>query len=244
VALRIDEGRRLGLVTVGLLLAAWYLIPTLLGWLASAVSGSATIASVVRTVGLVSLPFLFVWYQKRGRQRKEETGVIRLSPALSSTIMSHWGTMIEELAASVQSFYTDIEEAIQRRSVPGLQVSRAVSREGGLVSANREYLQVRRNEYVFHICGAPFANGFFVSYWLGEHQGFWRSLISSFPMADLLFAGLLRPLTYYRIDTANMFLSLVHTAVLEVVDDMMEAKGVRKLSEADRKPIKTEFFGQ
>jgi hypothetical protein len=243
MALRIDERRRFGLVTVMLLLAAWYLIPTLLAWLASAVSGSATVASAVRIVGLISLPILFVWYQRRGRQREEESGVVRLSPALSSTIMSHWGTMIEELSASVQTFYTDIEEAIQRRSVPDLQVSRAVSREGGPLSANREYLQVRRNEYVFHICGAPFANGFFVSYWLGEYQGFWRSLIASFPMADLLFAGLLRPLTYYRIDTANMFLSLVHTAVLEVVDGMIEAKGVRKLSEADRKPIKTELLG-
>ena len=50
------------------------------------------------------------------------------------------------------------------------------------------------------------------------------------------------PDTYYRVDTTSMFLTSVHSAVLEVLDQMMEAKGIRKLSEDARKPIDRDFF--
>ena len=42
--------------------------------------------------------------------------------------------------------------------------------EGGLLSAKRLYLRVIRKEHVFDICGAPFGNGFFFSWWLGESR--------------------------------------------------------------------------
>jgi hypothetical protein len=55
--------------------------------------------------------------------------------------------------------------------------------------------------------------------------------------------GIIRPLvfpprpTFYRIDTANMFYTAVHGAVVDAVDQLTTAKGVRALSVDDRKPI-------
>lgn len=55
--------------------------------------------------------------------------------------------------------------------------------------------------------------------------------------------GVIRPLffpprlTYYRIDTAEMFYQSVHQAVLEVIDGMSTQQGLRLLSESERKPI-------
>src|SRR5262249_32254698 len=41
-------------------------------------------------------------------------------------------------------------------------------KEGGPLSASREYLRVTRQGLVFDICGAPFGTGFFVSLWYGR----------------------------------------------------------------------------
>ncbi len=155
--------------------------------------------------------------------------------AAAPLIISHWYRLIEGLQTSPKDFYASVEHAIVRRQVPDAKSSRVDWREGGLLSAKREYLRVQRREYIFDICGAPFGTGFFVSWWLGEPQGCFQAL----PIVGPFFA---RRATYYRIDTALMFQSAVHDAVLEVVDELTSAKGLRALSELERKPILREFF--
>lgn len=48
-------------------------------------------------------------------------------------------------------------------------------------------------------------------------------------------------LTYYRVDTAQMFYQAVHRAVLEVIDGLSSEQGLRLLSESERKPIMPGF---
>jgi hypothetical protein len=50
------------------------------------------------------------------------------------------------------------------------------------------------------------------------------------------------PTTYYKIDTTLMFQESVHRAVVEVIDQMTQAKGLRALSESERKPILRNIF--
>ena len=55
--------------------------------------------------------------------------------------------------------------------------------------------------------------------------------------------GIIRPVffpprpTFYRMDTANMFYTAVQNAVMEAVDQLTTAKGVRGLTDDERKPI-------
>lgn len=51
-------------------------------------------------------------------------------------------------------------------------------------------------------------------------------------------------MTSFRHDTALMFQESVRAAVLEVVDGITKAKGLRALSELERKPILTSFFNR
>lgn len=44
-------------------------------------------------------------------------------------------------------------------------------------------------------------------------------------------------MTYYSLDTAQMFQAAVHVAVLEVVDGITKATGSRSLTELERKPL-------
>lgn len=157
-------------------------------------------------------------------------------------VFSHWNTMIEGLDASPKAFFEALEKAIEKRSVPNTKHSRVDYKEAGILSAKREYLRIRRKDHAFDICGAPFGNGFFVSWWLGEvPSGIW-ALISMIPFLGWIAERLFKPQTYYQVDTMMMFQSLIHAAALEVIDDMTKAKGLRALSEAERKPQMRDFF--
>lgn len=161
-----------------------------------------------------------------------------------SLILSHWLNLIEGLNDSPQQFYTSLEQAIQKRGVPNLKISRVDYKEGGFFSAKREYCRIQRGKLIFDVCAAPYGNSFFVSWWLGESTSIFWTLILFVPFFGEVFVRTFKPMTYFRHDTALMFQESVRAAVLEVVDGITKAKGLRALSELERKPILTSFFNR
>jgi hypothetical protein len=167
---------------------------------------------------------------------------------MSSTteVISHWSTLIEGFQFSPQMFYDMVGQAIARRCMPYTTVSRVQFREGNFLSAKRDYLWVKyaKEDFYFAICGGQFGTGFFVSYWqLQPPDGCIVQLFSPFPILSAVARALVRPWTYYRVDTVTMFNTAVHQAVLEVVDTITSsAQGVRRLLESERKPVLKEFF--
>jgi hypothetical protein len=214
-----------------------------------------------------------------------------------ANVISHWHHPIENFQASTMEFYAAVETALQPRQIPDYTVSRIDWREGGVLTARREYLRIKRGKLAFDICAAPFGTGFFFSWWLAElptaHALLWSILIFfaafmifgicvtvlgfmglfwgvavsvgvfwllgyllregqfgtdaedvvlAIPFFGGLYEKLFQPSTYYRADTTAMFQSVVHTAVLEVIDQLMSAKGARPLTELERKPIMREFY--
>lgn len=79
------------------------------------------------------------------------------------SIISHWHHLMEGLKDSPKHFYAGLSLAIKAREIPDIKATSTDYREGGLLSAKREYFRVLRKEYVFDICAAPFGNSFFVS---------------------------------------------------------------------------------
>jgi len=168
-----------------------------------------------------------------------------MAKATPTLIFSHWYNSIENFHTSPKQFYGQVEDAVAKRQVPDVKLFRVDWREGGILSAKREYLRVRRKKLVFDICGAPFGTGFFVSWWLGELPSGFLAFLVGIPFIGVFFAWLItrfiRPETYYKLDTANMFQQAIHASVLQVVDEVTSAKGLRALSELERKPILREF---
>ena len=80
--------------------------------------------------------------------------------------------------------------------------------------------------------------GLFIS----QDEGDFHLYLLVIPVLGPLWQRFFRPPTYYEMDTALMFQESVHRAVLEVVDSMTTAKGLRALSELERKPIMRDFF--
>src|SRR5262249_31017808 len=59
----------------------------------------------------------------------------------------------------------------------------------------------------------------------------YEDTVLAIPLIGFLYARIFAPATYYKIDTALMFQQTVHNAVLEVLDQMTSAKGIRAISE-------------
>jgi len=200
-------------------------------------------------------------------------GLLKPKGGVDSAI-GHWSQLLEGLQASPQEFYAAVEAALKKREIPDCRVSRVDWREGGLVSAKREYLRAERGDHLIDICGAPFGNAFFASSWLCVPPpnllnpvmivlvglGLAGYLVTNLSMlAGLLLVldimvvfgvfvfGILRPLyfpprlTYYRMDTAEMFYRAVSEAVGGVVNSLCSAQGIRGLSEDQCKPIMRGF---
>lgn len=162
----------------------------------------------------------------------------------SIEVLSHWYQLLDGLQQSPQEFYGALEEAISRRSIPDATTVRIEHPEGGMFSGKREYLRVSRREHKFDICAAPFGAGFFVSWWLFSEPGCVSGCLMAVPGLNIAFATLVKRVTYWSLDSALMFQSAVHTAVLEVIDGLTSVQGVRALSELDRKPILREFYAR
>lgn len=250
-------------------------------------------------------------------------------PKAPSTIISHWNQLFENFNYSTNDYYQKIEEALQQRQIPDIQVSCVNWPEGGIFSAKRQYLRVRRERLVFDICGAPFGTGYFVSWWLGSlrkanifvviatlivlfilgsiglsllqvvvtgglselmeyanrrrainpEEGLSQALlllsvpglvwlvgfplmlfliflfiranpmgiedtIIEIPYIGHLYERMFRPTTYYKIDTAMMFQSAVHAAVMQAIDEITAANGLKALSPEQRKPVMKEFYSR
>ncbi|MBS1683185.1 MAG: hypothetical protein JSS76_00410 [Bacteroidetes bacterium] len=141
-----------------------------------------------------------------------------------------WGHSFDNLQFSSEDFYKSVEEAVKKREVPEVRFSRVNYSEGGIMSANREYLHIVRHELIFDICAAPFGTGFFVSVWSVDKPDFFTKL---FRKIEALAPWVERK-TYYQIDTIAMYRGAVHDSVMDAIDQMTNAKGVRKLTELER----------
>jgi hypothetical protein len=76
-----------------------------------------------------------------------------------------------------------------------------------------------------------------------RNQGYsLEDLILTFPLIGGLYKLFFLGDTYFKTDTALMFQESVRRAVLDVLDQITEAKGMRVLSETERKPILNSLF--
>lgn len=158
------------------------------------------------------------------------------------TIGSHWHHLVQGLQTSVEDFYESVDKLIGARKVPDVKVWVENYHEGGIITAKRLYLLVGRKDHVFYICAAPFGNGFFISWWLGEKLSEFVMIVNNIPWIGPPLIRMFHPETFYTIDTALMFQDSIHSAVIEVLDERMKGQGLRLLSELERKPIMRELF--
>lgn len=157
--------------------------------------------------------------------------VIRSARRKLKLVHSHWHHYMETVPFSPQEFYEAVEDAIENEEIPMVQLSRISYPQGGIFSADRIYLRVKCREYVFDICAAPFAKGFFISWWMGEIPDAARDFFANMPWIGIFFQK--RQKTFFELDNEALFKESVSHTVKKVYEALTENKGLRKLTDAE-----------
>ena len=155
---------------------------------------------------------------------------------------SKWNTLIDDFNFSSEDFYKLLKEELASNEINGIVTKFVFLKEGGAFSSRRTYLRLTWKSYHYDICAAPFGKGFFISWWLLYKNSIGQIIVSKIPFVGGWLARKLYPVTYYKIDTASMFMSYAQSSVLKVIDTITKEKGVRGLSEAECKPILQDIF--
>ncbi len=87
-------------------------------------------------------------------------GFFKAKPA---DVFVHWYALVPDFQFSTGDFYSSVERELKALKVPGLDLSRVEFAEGGILSANRTYLRMTRERFVFDVCAAPFGTSYFFS---------------------------------------------------------------------------------
>lgn len=160
-----------------------------------------------------------------------------VAPRKNATVTEHWFHQFNDLQLSSQEFYKSLVASIKEAQIPNLVITTIEYSEAGILSSKREYLRIHRNEVVYDICACPFGRGYFISWWRGQPESPGRAFVAAIPFIGKFLERLFFPQTYYQIDTEKMFNGFIHSHVLAAVDAIVEQKGLRGLTEEQRRPI-------
>jgi hypothetical protein len=150
-----------------------------------------------------------------------------------SNILSHWSHFFQSFSLSSDLFYNELEKTLQNHEMPNAAIGRTKHKEGGMLSAAREYLRIKHGDIVFDVCASPFGKDFFISWWLYESAGTMRTMLKNTKVGDFLNQRASKR-TFYQVDEEDMFRSCVHECILETITKVTEGKGVLKLTDAQK----------
>ncbi len=138
----------------------------------------------------------------------------------------HWQQYFDDLQCSSKEFYEKLHKLIEEYKFPNVTISVSKYSEGGLLSAKREYLTIKRGNLKFDCCAAPFGRSFFVSWWLTELEGGCLPTFQGIPFIGRLF-GKAQVKTFYEVDTENMFAASIHALITKVIEGLVPEHGAR-----------------
>ena len=147
-------------------------------------------------------------------------------------VLSHWDTLIPEFQTSSLEFYDKVEAAIGLRQIPETKVERVTHKEGGLGSASRVYLRVRRGKLAFDICSAQYGTGHFFSSWMTQQPPQYALLVAAAALIgvplcflySIYYIGIIQgPLVFLAVLGGIAFVAPTLAAGSETIEDILSA---------------------
>jgi hypothetical protein len=156
---------------------------------------------------------------------------------------SNWSLLLPNFKFSTEKFYELVQKEMENHEISELSFNEVCLKTGNLFSHERIYLRVRWQDYHYDLCFAPFGDGCFVSWWLIFSTTEIEDILTNIPLIGILIKRAFYTQTYYKIDTASMFMTYAHHSVLAVIDEITKNTGIR-LSQEERKPILKNIFAR
>src|ERR1700722_6865695 len=89
---------------------------------------------------------------------------MKLTKRFQPEVLEKWHAFFDNFKMPSLDFYEMVKKELEARKVPGLKMALVKWKEGGVLSAERQYLRLMRERWVFDICAAPFGTGYLFSY--------------------------------------------------------------------------------
>lgn len=164
---------------------------------------------------------------------------------LKNPIVSQWSVYMDGLKFSSQNFYAFLKEAINEKGYPDVKFGSTRYREKrGPFSAQREYLRIERKGYYFDVCGFPFGESFVYSHRSFERFSLLHRIILQIPVMGKRIVLFLRKKTFQQEDEQAVFLSAVHSMIVELAKDQIKTNGLRSPAELEQAPIQYDLKGR
>jgi len=154
---------------------------------------------------------------------------------------SHWSSLLPDFKFSTKEFYTLVRSEMISHDISKMSFVEVSLKTSSVVSAKRLYLRFKWQDYRYDLCFAPFGDGCFVSWWLIFEPSGGEAFLTNIPLIGGWIKKAFYKKTYYKIDTASMFMTYAQHSVLAVIDEITKNSGVR-LSQEERKPIMKSIF--
>lgn len=156
---------------------------------------------------------------------------------------SNWASLLPCFKFSTKEFYRLVQTEMKSHEINKLSFEEVSLKTGSVFSSERLYLRVKWQEYHYDLCFAPFGDGCFVSWWLIFETSSEEEIFTKIPFVGEWIRRAFFRKTYYKIDTASMFMTYAHHSVLAVVDEITKNTVIR-LTELERKPILNDIFAR
>lgn len=153
---------------------------------------------------------------------------------------AQWHQYIDGLHEDPHDFYTRVLQEVQRHNLPNAEVLLTALLQGRFGFGRRDYLRVTRQRVNFYLFCTPFGDGTFISWWLFS----WLTRWLRYPVLSYFVRRYLRWQTLFQHDDLQMFLDVVHGAMLNTLDSDMQAQGLKPLEIEQRRPIMQGFYGR
>ena len=160
--------------------------------------------------------------------------VVSLARKSREEYHSNWGHLLPNFKFSTKDFYTLFKHELESHDIEGLKFFEAHLKTGSIISSSRL-------DFHYDLCFAPFGDGCFVSWWLIYDISAEEEFFSKLPLVGGWIQRAFYRTTFYKVDTASMFMTYAHRSVLKVIDDITQQAGVR-IEWEDRKPKLNDIF--
>ncbi len=177
---------------------------------------------------IISCIVIFLGYKYSAPDSKLVAGGIPVS-----NVLSHWSHFFQAFSMPSDTFYNELENTLRVHEMPHSTIFRTKHKEGGILSASREYLRIKHGDIVFDVCASPFGRNFFISWWLYETAGTMRTVLKNTRVGNFL-QNRAQQRTFYQIDEEAMFRSCVHECILETINKVSEGKGMLSLTDSQK----------
>lgn len=163
----------------------------------------------------------------------------KIFKADSRKLQNNWSQYIDKMQFSTTEFYNRLQKEIASSNVEKLLTENVTLSEGGITSSNRLYFRVNWNDFQYDICFMNFGNSAsFVSWWLWRTPTGLELIFSAIPFLGVWLNRFFFTETYYRIDSANSFMTFTQSKVLKVLDEIIKEQNITALPEFERFPMK------